>query len=92
MRKLLARAGWDEAERILMQGDASSRAYERLRKPDGTTAVLMISPARPDGPAVRDGKPYSAIVHLAESVHAFVALDRGLRALGFSAPRSTARI
>ncbi|WP_449410439.1 tRNA (adenosine(37)-N6)-threonylcarbamoyltransferase complex ATPase subunit type 1 TsaE [Methylobacterium komagatae] len=87
VRKLLARAGWDEAERILMQGDASSRAYERLRKPDGTTAVLMISPARPDGPAVRDGKPYSAIVHLAESVHAFVALDRGLRALGFSAPK-----
>lgn len=87
VRKLLARAGWDDAERILMQGDASSRAYERLRKPDGSTAVLMISPARPDGPPVRDGKPYSAIVHLAESVHAFVALDRGLRALGFSAPR-----
>lgn len=36
---------------------------------------------------MRDGKPYSAIVHLAESVHAFVALDRGLRALGFSAPK-----
>lgn len=87
VRKLLARAGWDDAERVLMQGDASSRAYERLRKPDGTTAVLMISPARPDGPPVRDGKPYSAIVHLAESVHAFVALDRGLRALGFSAPK-----
>ena len=87
VRKLLARAGWDDAERILMQGDASSRAYERLRKPDGTTAVLMISPARADGPPVRDGKPYSAIVHLAESVHAFVALDRGLRALGFSAPK-----
>nr|WP_238207597.1 tRNA (adenosine(37)-N6)-threonylcarbamoyltransferase complex ATPase subunit type 1 TsaE [Methylobacterium aerolatum] len=87
VRKLLARAGWDDAERILMQGDASSRAYERLRKPDGTSAVLMISPAKADGPPVRDGKPYSAIVHLAESVHAFVALDRGLRALGFSAPR-----
>lgn len=84
---LLAASGWDEAERIPMQGDASSRAYERLRKPDGTSAVLMISPARPDGPPVRDGKPYSAIVKLAESVHAFVAMDRGLRAIGFSAPR-----
>jgi len=87
VRRLLDRSGWDLAERTLMQGDASSRAYERLTKPDGTTAVLMIAPPRPDGPAVRDGKPYSAIVHLAESVHAFVALDRGLRALGFSAPK-----
>ncbi|MCJ2127334.1 tRNA (adenosine(37)-N6)-threonylcarbamoyltransferase complex ATPase subunit type 1 TsaE [Methylobacterium sp. E-045] len=87
LRALLDRSGWDEAERVLMQGDASSRAYERLVKPDGTRAVLMISPARHDGPPVRNGKPYSAIVKLAESVHAFVGVDRGLRALGFSAPR-----
>lgn len=87
LRALLDRSGWDEAARLPMQGDASSRAYERLVKPDGTTAVLMISPARADGPPVRDGKPYSAIVKLAESVHAFVGVDRGLRALGFSAPR-----
>jgi len=46
----------------------------------------MISPRQPDGPAVRRGKPYSAIAKLAESVHAFVALDQGLRGLGFSAP------
>src|SRR5918993_3831037 len=70
-----------------MQGDASTRAYERLVKPSGATAILMISPRRPDGPPVRRGKPYSAIAHLAESIHAFVAMDRGLRALGFSAPR-----
>ena len=87
VRRLIDRSGWDTAERKLMQGDASSRAYERLTKPDGTSAVLMIAPPRPDGPPVRDGKPYSAIVHLAESVHAFVALDRGLRALGLSAPK-----
>ncbi|WP_407943157.1 tRNA (adenosine(37)-N6)-threonylcarbamoyltransferase complex ATPase subunit type 1 TsaE [Methylobacterium oxalidis] len=87
LRGLLVRAGWDEAERIPMQGDASTRAYERLRKPDGSTAILVISPPRADGPPVRDGKPYSAVVKLAESVHAFVAVDRGLRALGFSAPR-----
>ena len=65
-----------------LQGDASTRAYERLVKPVGETAILMISPPRPDGPPVRRGKPYSAIAKLAESVHAFVAMDRGLRALG----------
>ncbi|KQO68251.1 tRNA threonylcarbamoyladenosine biosynthesis protein TsaE [Methylobacterium sp. Leaf89] len=87
LRLLLVRSGWDEAARVNMQGDASSRAYERLVKPDGKTAVLMISPPRADGPPVRNGRPYSAIVKLAESVHAFVGMDRGLRALGFSAPR-----
>ncbi len=87
LRVLLVRSGWDEAARTNMQGDASSRAYERLVKPDGRSAVLMISPPRADGPPVRNGRPYSAIVKLAESVHAFVGVDRGLRALGFSAPR-----
>jgi aminoglycoside/choline kinase family phosphotransferase len=36
---------------------------------------------------VRDGKPYSAIVKLAESVDAFIAIDNGLRAVGLSAPK-----
>jgi aminoglycoside/choline kinase family phosphotransferase len=48
--------------------------------------MLMNSPRRPDGPAIRDGKPYSAIAHLAEDVKSFVALAMGLRARGFSAP------
>ena len=85
-RRLIAEAGWDDARRDYMQGDASSRAYERLTRPDGSSAVLMISPQRPDGPAIRLGKPYSAIAHLAENVDAFVAMDRGLHSLGYSAP------
>ena len=39
--------------RVHLQGDASTRAYERLVKPIGETAILMISPPRPDGPPVR---------------------------------------
>jgi aminoglycoside/choline kinase family phosphotransferase len=46
----------------------------------------MNAPRRPDGPAVRDGKPYSAIAHLAEDVAPFVAMATGLRECGFSAP------
>lgn len=86
IRSLAETSGWAEARRVPLQGDASTRAYERLVKPTGETAILMISPRQPDGPAVRRGKPYSAIAKLAESVHAFVALDQGLRGLGFSAP------
>jgi N-acetylmuramate 1-kinase len=86
LRLLLDEVGWTWAMRVPIQGDASTRAYERLVKRSGETAILMISPPRPDGPPVRRGRPYSAIAKLAESVHAFVAMDRGLRALGFSAP------
>ncbi|MCX7339228.1 MAG: tRNA (adenosine(37)-N6)-threonylcarbamoyltransferase complex ATPase subunit type 1 TsaE [Hyphomicrobiales bacterium] len=85
-RKLIDSAGWGEATRVHMLGDASSRAYERLVRPNGETAILMMSPARADGPPIRAGKPYSAIARLAERVDAFVAMDRGLRALDLSAP------
>ncbi len=46
----------------------------------------MNSPRRPDGPAIYDGKSYSAAVHLAEDVKPFVAIANGLRERGFSAP------
>ncbi len=90
-RRLIDEAGWGEARRDYMQGDASSRAYERLTRADGASAILMISPPRPDGPAIRQGKPYSAIAHLAETVDAFVAMDQGLRSLAFSAPKLYAK-
>src|SRR5262249_11506670 len=51
------------------------------------SAILMNAPRRPDGPPVRDGKPYSQIAHLAEDVIPFVAVANGLRQLGYSAPQ-----
>ncbi len=85
IRNFLARAGFALAERQHMQGDASTRSYERLTI-DNATYILMNSPRRPDGPIVRDGKPYSAIAHLAEDVTPFIAMTLALRELGFSAP------
>ena len=83
---LLVLGGWSQATRHHMQGDASARAYERLLRPDGTTAVLMISPPRPDTIPIRLGKSYSTLVHRAETIDAFLAISEGLRRLGFSAP------
>jgi tRNA threonylcarbamoyl adenosine modification protein YjeE len=74
-----------EADAHYLQGDASTRAYARLVLP-GRTAILMNAPRQPDGPPIRDGKPYSALVHLAEDVAPFVALARALRERGLSAP------
>ena len=87
IQRLLSGAGYASAERRHLQGDASTRAYERLFRPsDGRNAILMIAPRRPDGPPVRGGRPYSQIAKLAEDVKPFVALAHGLRARGFSAP------
>jgi len=73
LSRLLQSSGWADATRTFMLGDASIRAYERLEKPNGERAILMVSPPRPDGPPVRYGKPYSAIARLAENINPFIA-------------------
>ena len=85
VRGFLAESGLSEAQRRWMPGDASTRSYERLTLAE-QRLILMNWPRRPDGPPVRDGKPYSAIAHLAESVVPFVAMAKGLREYGLLAP------
>jgi N-acetylmuramate 1-kinase len=85
LRRFLTEAGYADAKRLRMPGDASTRSYARLLRDDGVV-ILMNSPRRPDGPAIYDGKSYSAAVHLAEDVKPFVAIAGGLRERGFSAP------
>lgn len=84
-RGFLAREGWGGAHRRPLDVDASSRRYERVAL-GGRHLILMDMPAMPDGPPVRDGRPYSAIVHLAEDIRAVVAINNALRTAGFSAP------
>jgi tRNA threonylcarbamoyl adenosine modification protein YjeE len=85
IRQFLADEGLGDAPREHVQGDASTRSYERITH-EGRQFVLMNAPRRPDGPPVRGGLPYSAIAHLAEDVQPFVAMSRGLRDHGLSAP------
>jgi N-acetylmuramate 1-kinase len=85
LRAFLEESGFGEALRWRMEGDASTRIFERLAR-DNETTILMNAPRRPDGPPVRDGKPYSAIAHLAEDIVPYVALAAGLRDRNLSAP------
>lgn len=87
LREFLNEHGFGMAERRFLVGDASTRAYERIRLPDSKSLVLMDAPRQPDGPPIRDGKPYSQIAHLAEDVRPFVAIDSLLRDKGFAAPK-----
>jgi N-acetylmuramate 1-kinase len=85
LRTFLDEAGFGDALRWRMEGDASTRIFERLAQRD-QTVVFMNAPRRPDGPPVRDGKPYSAIAHLAEDIVPYVAIAAGLRDRNLSAP------
>ena len=85
IRAFLEANGWGDADRYFLLGDASTRAYEIVHR-GGETAILMNAPRRPDGPPVRDGRPYSQIAHLAEDVLPFVAIGKALKDRGFRAP------
>ena len=88
--------GFGAALREPMSGDASTRAYERLRLPDGSTRVFMDQPpaletavAPPDAtPDQRRALGYNALTRLAGGrVDAFAAVAAYLRGRGLSAPR-----
>jgi tRNA threonylcarbamoyl adenosine modification protein YjeE len=88
MRALTGAAGigGEDCSLRYLQGDASVRRYARIACRGRAGAVLMDWARQPDGPAIRNGLPYSRIAHLAEDVRPFVALDGALRAAGLNAP------
>lgn len=86
IKAFLEKAGWGEASRMPLTGDASTRSYETAEIADCPPRLIMNAPEQPDGPPIRDGKPYSRIAKLSESVVPFVAVDHRLRERGFSAP------
>ena len=85
IEKFLKSANADLTTRRYFDGDASSRRYEKV-KVKTRELILMDMPHRPDGPAVKDGKPYSAIAHLAEGIASVTAINDHLVAQGYGAP------
>lgn len=85
LNEFLGTAGWQDAQRRPLAGDASARSYERLTLGE-REAVLMNAPV--EASEVKSGKPsgYSAIAHLAVDCVPFVAVANRLRDWGYSAP------
>lgn len=95
METFIVQAGWGDASRAPIKGDASTRSYQRLVR-DGVKSVLMNAPqsseapSEPDGasPAERQALGYNAIARLAGShMEAFLTIAEQLTMRGFSAPR-----
>ncbi len=86
MQSFIDNSAWRQASWSYLQGDASTRSYIRLQQ-EGQTALLMNALPQPDGPPVKDGKPYSQIAHLAEDMTSFVAIVQTLNEEGFALPQ-----
>lgn len=95
-REFLHEAGWGEAQRDNLAGDASTRRYERLQTASGERAVLMDAPPAAEAPSCPpDATPeerralgYNALACLAgPDARPFMAISRFLVENGFSAPK-----
>lgn len=85
VRGFLAATGRGFGHRRHLQGDASSRSYERIRD-DGETTVLMNHPPEPDDAAGRARVAARAAAKLAEGPLPFLAFAHGLAEVGVSVP------
>jgi N-acetylmuramate 1-kinase len=77
IRAFLDASGWERASRRHLEGDASTRRYERIRA-SGRKAVLM------DWPRRAAGAPHNP--YRADNTRAFVAVGNALRHAGLSTP------
>lgn len=89
VRALLERAGFADAARAHVQGDASTRRFERASGSNGS-AILMHWPTFGALPVHGDGLPYEALVHATDSLDAFLTIGDTLRRHGFRTPRLVA--
>lgn len=85
IRAFLATTGSPRGHRRHLQGDASSRSYERIGDDHGST-VLMNHPPEPDDDAGRARVAARAAAKLAEGPRPFLALGLALAAEGVSVP------
>ncbi|WP_439626228.1 tRNA (adenosine(37)-N6)-threonylcarbamoyltransferase complex ATPase subunit type 1 TsaE [Shinella sp.] len=85
IRSFLDEAGYRNATRRHLTGDASIRAYEHIYTGD-KRFVLMDSPRHTPGPILAHGKYYQQIAHIAEDVRPFIAIARSLVEKGLRAP------
>lgn len=85
MTQLIEVAGFQRATREIIQGDASSRSFERLTLPDRTAIAINATPPQ-HGPAIRMGKTYRQLARLSDHVDSYIAMSQALNDQGLSAP------
>jgi tRNA threonylcarbamoyl adenosine modification protein YjeE len=85
LTQLIESAGFARATRNMIQGDASSRSYERLQLGEKSAIAINAVPPK-HGPAIRMGKTYRQLARLSDHVDSFIAISHGLIDQGLSAP------
>lgn len=86
IRRFLEKNGLPNAQRRWFQGDASTRAFERITRQSDSALILMDHPEKPDLSPVIDGRSYRETARITWTVKPFSAIARALRSHGFAAP------
>lgn len=89
IRAFLEEAGYSEARRHFLQGDASPRLYERIIGSRSNPLILLNADAQPDRPVSPERKAYMATAHLVgnEDIVPVLAIATELARHGFSVPQ-----
>jgi N-acetylmuramate 1-kinase len=90
IRQFLTRHGLAQAHRSWFQGDASTRAFERITFAGRPDMILMDHPEKPDLSPIVNGRSYRQTARITWTVTPFVAVARALKAHGFAAPQMIA--
>ena len=86
IREFLVQHNFGKAHRGWFQGDASTRAFERIDTPDGEALILMDHLEKPDLSPVINGRSYRQTARITWTVTPFVAVAKALKVHGFAAP------
>ena len=86
VRNFLIESGWGLAKRRFLEGDASTRSYETIQVNSRNVVLMNAQPPLPMEEAIRDGKTYSEIAHLSQSLDSFIAVDHALKRVGVRVP------
>ena len=77
LTQLIEAAGFARAKRDVIQGDASSRSFERLTL--GEKSAIAINAMPPvHGPAIRMGKSYRQLARLSDHIDSYLAMSQAL--------------
>ena len=84
----LEKSGYGDALRTQIQGDLSSRSYERISLDDKPPLILMDMPER-KMPVLRDGQSYDDLAKRSTRIDQVIATNQMLAKLGVNVPAVT---
>lgn len=87
-RQLLVECDWGDAKLSDIDGDLSTRSYQRAYHSENKqTAILMDMPKREPGPILGDGRRYDLVAHRVTELAPMITIAENLETAGLTVPK-----